>query len=222
MSVAVIIPHGAADGPERTRARHWVAERYESLHGLPVTFAQCPTPEWSKGAAVNPVAATMDAETLVIADADSFVSPEALTSAIGRAESVGWGVVHSTIRRLTREASEVVMAGGKCGRLEKAAYMGVAGGGIVVVTRETYDRVPLDPRFAGWGGEDHAWGLALTVLVGTASRRPLSPLWHLWHPPQPTKKNPTAATRDLVGRYKAARRDPALMAAIVQEVRSAA
>lgn len=219
MGVAVVIPHGAADGPERVRARDWVANRYEVIHGLPVTFAPCPTAEWSKGAAVNPVAAAMDAQTLVVADADSFVSDVALRSAIDRAESHGWAVAHSTIRRLTRAATEVVLAGGQPGKLEKPAYVGVAGGGIVVIRRDVYDRVPLDPRFAGWGGEDHAWGLALSVLVGVASRRPVSPLWHLWHPPQPTKASPSRATRDLVGRYKAARRDPVAMAAIVQEVR---
>jgi hypothetical protein len=161
----------------------------------------------------------MYADVLVIADADSFVSPESLTAAIGQAEAVGWGLAHSTIRRLTRESTEAVLAGGKPGKLEKPAYQGVAGGGIVAVTREVYNQVPLDPRFAGWGGEDHAWGLALTVIVGPTRRRSVSPLWHLWHPPQPSKKNPTTATRDLVGRYKAARRDPAAMAAIVQEVR---
>lgn len=219
MGVAVVIPHGAADGPERVRLRDWVANRYEAVHGLPVTFAECPTAEWSKGAAVTPVVADLDADVVVVADADSFVTPEALAAAIGRAQRHGWAVAHSTIRRLTREATEAVLAGGEPGRLEKPAYVGVAGGGIVAIRRETYDRVPLDPRFRGWGGEDHAWGLALTTLVGPAVRRPVSPLWHLWHPPQPSKAKPSEATRALIARYRKARRDPRLMAELIKEVR---
>ena len=41
--------------------------------------------------------------------------------------------------------------------------------------------IPLDPRFVGWGGEDLAWGYALTTLAGEPWRSD-EPLYHLWHP----------------------------------------
>ena len=218
MSALVVIPHGAADGAERVRARDWVAARYESLHGLPVTFAPCPTPEWSKGAAANPVVAASDADLIVLADADSYVSADALTRAVDHADAHGWGMPHSVVRRLSRQSTEVILAGGDAVKLERAAYPALPGGGIVVLTREAWETVNgMDPRFVGWGGEDAAFGLALSVLVGPVNPRRVSPLLHLWHPPAANCRKPSQHNRDVDAKYKACRRDPSRMADLVRE-----
>lgn len=212
------MPHGAADGPERVKAREWVAARYESLHGLPVAFAPCPTPEWSKGAAANPVVAASDADLIVLADADSYVSDDALTAAIDHADAHGWAMPHSTVRRLSRPSTEVVLAGGTADKLERSPYPALPGGGIVVLTREAWATVNgVDPRFQGWGGEDAAFGLVLSVLVGPVNPRRLSPLTHLWHPPAANCRKPSQRNRDLDARYRACRRNPARMADLVRE-----
>src|SRR5690606_37809457 len=81
----------------------------------------------------------------------------------------GWAVPHRLVYRLSEAATSGVLAGlapSPGMRLVQAPYVGYAGGGITVLPRSTYDQVPLDPRFRGWGQEDESWAHALTVLAG--------------------------------------------------------
>ncbi len=219
--IDVVIGHGLNDGPIRVRAREYVAGLYEA-QGFRVHLAQCPTEEWSKGAAVNPVADQTTSEILILADADSFVAPEHLDRAIGQARVRGWAMPHSTVKRLDRESSDRLIRGmpGRQ-RLERSAYPALPGGGIVIVTRETWDLVGgFDPRFRGWGGEDHAFGLALRCLTGNeVNPRRICPLVHLWHPEAPNCRRPSDNNRVLDKRYRDARSKPDLMAQLVEEAR---
>lgn len=107
---------------------------------------------------------------------------------------------------------------------------------MTVLPRALYERVPLDPRFAGWGQEDGSWADALTALAGPPWRgdhpkQPLHPMWHLWHPPQertfPAGRSASRAIGSAEGlalrqRYRAAARaGPGAMAALLAEARSA-
>jgi hypothetical protein len=89
---------------------------------------------------------------------------------------------------------------------------------MTVLTRETYEQVPLDRRFAGWGQEDESWALALTCLTG-APWRGDAPLWHLWHPPQDraSRRWGSGASRALWARYCQAAADPDAMRALLAE-----
>ncbi len=138
-----------------------------------------------------------------------------------------WAVPHIGISRLTEAATAQVLAGIDPDTLEPEAleeppYRAHPGGGIVVIRRDVYEQVPLDPRFIGWGREDDSWGLALKTLIG----RPVhlrGRLWHLWHPPQPrpTRTHGSDDNEALYQRYRAANHAPARMAALIEEVTSA-
>lgn len=193
---------------------------------------------WCKAAAVEDgmLSSRFDADIVVVHDADCW--SDGLADAVSNvAESLTrrnipqWAIPHGDVHRLTPAATAEVLAGrdphpgmplvphhdGGHTR----PYGGMAGGGIVVLTRDAYEQVPLDPRFLGWGGEDESWGLALTTLLGPPWRGD-APLYHLWHPPEErlNRHVGSAATRALTVRYQYAAKDgPAAMRALVDEAR---
>jgi hypothetical protein len=65
---------------------------------------------------------------------------------------------------------------------------------------------PMDPRFEGWGGEDHAWGDALAAIFPGAKYRSRLNVVHLYHPPQERtdRHNGSAENTALRARYRAA------------------
>lgn len=219
MSISVVIGHGLADDPVRVRVRDWIAEHWRTVHCLPVTLAPCPTIEWSKGAAVNPAIAASDANIVIMADADSWVDEIPMQRAIDHARTNGWAMPHSVVKRITK-ASTADILNGRPGKrqMERGGYPALPGGGIVVARKDAWETVRgLDPRFVGWGGEDHALGLAMRTLVGPVNTRRIAPLWHLWHPPAAKCRKPSQASRDLDARYRGARDKPELMADLVKE-----
>jgi len=220
VSVLVVIPHGRQDDVWRLRAREYVAERYRTIHRLPVILAECPTDVWSKGATANPAIMAADASVVIVADADSYVDDRALVRCITYAESGGWAMPHSMIHRWSVESTKAIYAGGKGTTLEprKSPYPGVPGGGIVVAHVDAWRAVNgFDPRFEQWGGEDYALGVAMKSLVGDVRQRKVSPIWHLWHPPAERKDNVSDDTLALWDRYRRTWRKPADMADLVRE-----
>ncbi len=217
MSVSVVIPYGGTDR-HRERARDWVWERYEALRWQVVQGDADPD-HWVKADAIANGLAYTTGDVLVIADADCW------DPAVARAvELVEHGrpyiIPHQQVWRLDQAATDLVFAGYEPERPKThrnhvdqnhGKHTGVPGGGVTVLPRTAYDECPLDRRFVGWGGEDHAWGYALEALYGPPLR--LSwPCWHLWHPPQPRPQpsgvSGTYASEWLRLEYKAARRDP--------------
>jgi hypothetical protein len=123
-------------------------------------------------------------------------------------DGAAWAVPHGKVHRLTPQATEAVYESGLlAGELEQRPYLGHAGGGIVVLSRELWEQVPIDPRFVGWGREDDAWAKALTTLAGKPWRAD-HPLWHLWHPPQdrPSRTRGSRPTERLWQQYRTADR----------------
>jgi hypothetical protein len=222
-SVSVLVPW-RPDGGHRDRAWKWVRQQYaarfpqwEIVEGWP------PQGPWNKALAVADALRRSQGDILVIADADCW------TDGIGQAVTAvragsGWAVPHGKVRRLTEAATAAVIAGtpptDALGGLAKQPYRGVEGGGLVVLPRHLYERVPLDPRFHGWGSEDRSWGYALTALAGRPWRG-VAPLVHLWHEPAP-RINGYVGSRDgraLEVRYEYALKDgPAAMRALVGEI----
>lgn len=224
MTVSVIVPLNA-DCPVRLRHWAWLRARLDYYHPeFEVIEAPGPTP-WAKGPAIAAGVARAAGDVLVVMDADVLVPRDALSAAVERCAEIPWCVPHGDVHRFT-EASTVALTGlGAVNRptipkrLDRPAHRGVAGGGIVVLRRDTYELVgPPDPRFVGWGGEDTSWRRALDTLAGSHERLG-APMVHLWHPPQPDQLNPGAAARRLARRYKAAWRRPDLMRALVKEGR---
>lgn len=217
MSADIIIPWRDDGTPERTAALGFLASQFVDS-GYPVKLGSH-RGEWCKAKAVQAGIQHSTATITVVHDAD--VWGPGLDEAIQAvADGAPWAIPHRKVHRLTAEATQHVLDGDQSfgGPLAQPAYYGVPGGGIVVLPRETYERVPLDPRFVGWGQQDTSWGLALTCLVGEPYRG-AQPLWHLWHPPQQRKNRRVGSDANwaLYKRYAKAARDPDAMRALIAE-----
>lgn len=188
---------------------------------------------WSKGRALaGYLAGQPPAGVTVVADADVIPWGQGVERTVDAVagELHAWGIPHTALHRLTPDATrrltDIGLAPGESPtRLPtcERPYTGVEGGGIVVVRNEVLERVPLDPRFEGWGGEDQAWALALRAIAGRPWRD-TDPLIHLWHPPQPrrSRKRGSRESQALYRRYVTNRRDPEAMRALLDEAKEAA
>lgn len=228
MRIEVIIPW--RDGCEhRRRALTWALDAYARVFpGWQVTVAEHHSGPWVKALAVMPAVAASSAEVIVVADADVWLDRaldrlhQAVEAVTGEA---AWAVPHGKVHRLTPEATSAVYGGRWPGErdadaLSEPAYYGVAAGGLLVLPRAVALDTPLDPRFEGWGGEDHAWGYALGALWGRPWRSSSTPLWHLWHPTPErlSRMVGSHASENLRRRYRDARVQAAEMRRVVAEV----
>lgn len=107
-------------------------------------------PVWVKAKAIERALEQTDSDILILADADVW------TDGIGEAVDAvragePYAIPHHRVWRLTEEATENVLAGRPDDRTVQIPYPGVAGGGIMVTTREVIRSIPLDGRFFGWG-----------------------------------------------------------------------
>lgn len=221
MSVLIVIPwRGGCE--HRERALSWVLGKWHNL-GFEPMVVELPEGPWRK-ADVMPCIAASQYRTVVVADAD--VWSDGITEAILEVEcGRAWAIPHLHVRRLTEKSTLNVLAGDNpdelgTNLLAEQPYVGIAGGGLVVLRHDVALDVPLDPRFEGWGGEDHSWGYALETLYGTPWRGTKS-LTHFWHPPQPraSRKVGNATSEALRRRYRDARGDPQAMRRIIEECR---
>lgn len=221
LTVSVVVPW-RPDGGHRDAAWQYLAWRWTRTHPhWQIVTGAAPDGPWCKAAAVAAALPGATGDVLVIADADVWCDGvDQAVSAV--ANGAGWAVPHDLVHRLTEDATAAVRAGGPLrGPSVERPYRGYAGGGMTVLDRETYQQVPLDPRFAGWGQEDEAWALALGCLAGAAWRGS-APLWHLWHPPQArtSRRWGSDASRALWARYRIAATDPAAMRVLLDEGRT--
>ncbi|MCK9921599.1 galactosyltransferase-related protein [Frankia sp. AgPm24] len=222
------------DGADRDRIWSWLADRWRTTHpGWELRVGEYPASAgpWRKSAAVRAALTGCTARVLVIADADVWVTPtDVLAQAVTlAADGAPWVMPHRQVRRLSPETTARVLAGEPVeqagatrGALAERPYVGMRGGGLLVIRADAWEQVGgFDPRFAGWGGEDEALGLAADALLGQGVRLP-GVLWHLWHPPAPRLSRTVGSkpSRRLVARYQTARRDPAAMARLVDEWRA--
>ena len=221
--VQIVVPFGG-DDPQRLRILDWIVARYRRLHpGWPVTVTGCDG-DWSKGRAVNSVAASLDAEVTIFADADSYVTPDALHAAVDRVADLGWSMPHGSVRRIAQADTLRILDGEDVPDPAPHARTNPAlpGGGIVVLDRRARGilrNVIFDPRFVGWGYEDRTLSLLMGHLLGHYPTRQIpAQLWHLWHPPAPNHHAPSKPNRLLYRRYRDARLDRDALTAILEEV----
>lgn len=220
MTVSVIVPYRS--GCEwRARAWDYVRRRYQQHHPEWDLIEGSCEGEWSKGAAVADALGHTDSSVLVLADADSYTDPATMRQAVDRVHETGWVVPHFKVFRLGIHGTNRVYRGDPVhfGHTIRAAYVGLPGGGITVITRDAYEAVGgIDPRFLGWGGEDISFGWALDALIGPPLRLE-GDLWHLWHPHPAPRLRGSPESEALVARYTAARGEPLQMQALIEEVR---
>lgn len=208
VSVCVVVPL-RTDDPDRLAASRWVRDWYRRhFPSWRWVEADC-TGAWNKPRALNETIAGLDCDQLVVTDADLYIAPGRLATAV----AVGpWCVPHGRVYRLTRDATLEVYAGSHPAGLPTLMnpYRSVAGGGLFTISRRAWDDVGgMDPTFTGWGCEDQAFAVAADTIVGEHVRLP-GPLWHLYHPPGRRKQDPTfRANRARLRRYRRAAGDPA-------------
>jgi hypothetical protein len=212
-AVSVLVPYRGDGGGPRDQGWayvfRWWTERHPGYRIIVGTDSG--EGPWCKATAVaNALSLTDPGDILVIADAD--VMSDGVGDAVA-AITTGpstWAVPHTRVNRLTPDTTQALYRGATLpeqppfrrhmpnerprGSSPEVAetYTGLIGGGLVVLPRALYERVPLDPRFLGWGQEDISWGYALRVIAGEPWRSRES-LWHLHHPPQDRPKRGTLA-----------------------------
>lgn len=220
-NVAVIVPWRETD---EHRAAAWahIQRRWWTAHSdWPLIEGRPPDGPWVKGLAVADGLGRTDADIIVVADADVWCDGVDLAVNAVTSTDATWAIPHWWVRRLTAAATGNILTGGPLGgHLVRRPYVGFAGGGITVITRDLLKRAPLDPRFVGWGQEDQAAALAWRTLGGNPWRG-AADLWHLWHPPQPrwAIQWGSPASQALWRRYRAAVDHPDQMAALVAETK---
>jgi hypothetical protein len=190
--------------------------------GMPVVVGRHDDGAWVKALAVDDALAQTDASVLVVHDAD--VLADGLMAAVEAVEGgAPWAVPHRGVHRLTADSTRHFTHGVRLEHLllDERAYLGVEGGGVVVLRRDVYEACPLDRRFVGWGSEDESWGFALRTLFGPPVRV-ASPLVHFWHPPQPrvTRSYGSGASLLLRKSYARAHGQPDVMRSLIEEGRS--
>lgn len=217
--VTVIVPWRPGC-PHRERAWEWVRAQYARWHpGWHVVEAPAPAAGvWCKATAAHPAIRSAPSGVVVVADADVWCDRIDAAVLAVTAGAAAWAIPHRLVHRLTQAATDALIAGAAAEETCQRPYTGLEGGGIVVAHRDTLIDVPLDPRFTGWGQEDLSWAMALHTLHGPAWRG-TADLIHLWHPPQDrlSRKIGSIAGQQLHRRYVKARRDPALMRALLEE-----
>lgn len=191
MTVSVLVPWRSTS-PDRAEAFAYAVGWWRREHpDWEVVAGTCPDGPWVKALAVGAALEIAGGDVLVVADADVLVP--GVAQAVHQVEhGAPWAIPHTRVHRLGQAASQHLYATGELPTTATptrrtppgvhASYNGVDGGGCVVLSRAMYDRVPLDPRFTGWGQEDQAWARGLDVVAGPPWRSP-HPLWHLWHEP---------------------------------------
>ena len=187
---AVLIPFASTD-PDRlanlATIQAWYAHAFPGVPQI-VSDDGGGRAGWTKAYAIQRAIDQTSADVFIVADSDCLCEttvPAALAVLSGEYQ---WAFPHTQIRRLTEASTAEVRAGAaphlgmEC---EHPPYAGVAGGGIVVVTRDAWETAPMDPRFKVTHGEDVAWARALAYLCGKPwyPNRSKSPLYHLYHPP---------------------------------------
>lgn len=189
--VSVLVPWKPDGGP-RDRAWEWIRDRYAAVHPeYEVVVGQCSGPEWRKGEAVADALSRATGWTLVIADADCIVAPPALRDAVAITETqpeVGWVIPHRNVLRIDDAPTREIVAGPPTRAdfaelpLQRKAYEGYAGGGMLVIERSRYEAAGGIPTvFRGWGAEDEALAVILDTLIGPHARLEHD-LVHLYHP----------------------------------------
>lgn len=219
MNVDILMPIATFGCEWRERAYRYTVDHYRRSHPTWHLIIGTSDIPWSKGAAIANAFDISEADMLVLADADSFVDRDVLCAAVAAARADGWAMPHAMVHRLSQRATEAVYAGApvNLADLDRGAYRGVKGGGIVAITRDAYETVGgIDPRFEGWGGEDLSLAYALDTLVTTGARMG-GDLIHLWHPhPAPNLRGSPEA-EVLVDRYLKARHKPDVIRALIAE-----
>ena len=203
--ISIIIPFRCPD-PTHPRARNviWLKKYWKAqLPGAEIIMGEDPdlNVPFSKCVAINNGVAKSKGDVLVLIDADGYMAINDLLACVEEirlARKKGhklWFVPYRKFYRLTQAASELILASDPQhpvefptppnedhyykGEPDKGHWYGAM---CQIMPREAFDAVGgWDPRFRGWGGEDHAAMRAMDTLWAPHKTMP-SQILHIWHP----------------------------------------
>lgn len=207
MGVHVAVPV-APSGPERDRLHRWViAEwlRYRDRLGWTVCYAADraireegetrTTDEFNHAKAINNAVRAFgafdgrDDDVLLIADADTFPTPESLLPRILAAREGRWSCpdryvnLNATTTDRILEDTVGFEEGTTVAEMARSYEWqgGASWAGVVVIRRDQFEAVGgYDERFDGWSADDVAFAMTVETLVRPVTR--MGTVYHLWHP----------------------------------------
>lgn len=223
--------------------RHWQHE----LPSAEIVIGEDDGQPFSKTCAVNNAFQRSNpaCDVIVMIDADCYIDCQVIVQCAARIrEARTWGeplwfVPYRHLYRLTGEATASLVASDPrhprefttphnpfdVGSSEELAAIGHRFGALIqIFPREAFLAVGgMDPRFRGWGGEDVTMVRVLDTLYGVHETTPNEVLT-LWHTALGNVflrkwcgQNNVGANDRLSIRYRATRRDPLRMKAVIRE-----
>lgn len=202
--IVILIPWR---GGEERREWLWdICRPWLERFGWPIYTGDSVGP-WARAAAVNAAsAAAGDWDLALVADCDTIPDPGSIYRAMDWIRSTGGAArPHAERWMLTKEGSLLAAQRGPGAIKPKHLGKLYPGGGLLVITREAWDKVGgFDEDFIGWGYEDSAMTMSLMKL-GLWERLP-GEAWHLWHSGEQNKPR-----RESMNRYRALLKENAEM-----------
>ena len=258
--ISLLVPFHCPDqGSHRAKSWRWLEQYWkEQLPGAEIIIGEDPTvwlhpkTPFSKSIAVNDAASKAKGDIFCIVDADGYISADAILHCAMEIREARkqkrklWFIPYRHFFRLTEEASQLILQSDPSNpyvfsmppppealqRTTGAQQGHWFGAGIQIMPREAFEEVGgWDPRFRGWGGEDHAAMRAMDTLYWRHQTLHQQFL-HIWHPMlSPTgagvwvdwkqrmweNQENAGANDGLSGRYYHAQNDPILMRKLVNE-----
>lgn len=185
--VSIIIPHGPDNG-QRDVVFKWIMEFYKvTMPNVEICIGELSdNKDFSKARAVNMAARKATKDIFVIADGDIIYNPAILESSAKLLNKYPWILPVNKALDLTKESTEKLL-----NEIPKwpipievssSERTQVGSGLLNVLPRKHFETVGgFDERFVGWGGEDDAFTISMSILCGSPQRLDFT-VNHMWHP----------------------------------------
>ncbi len=186
--ISVLVPY-RPDGGHRDRAWDWVSRRWAALFPdaevIVATDDGGENPgQFNHPQAINRAAAQACGDVLIVADADTAFDGHLVAEAADViADGAPW-VLPQDYLRLTEAASLDLLEQDPATEIGpiSAEWKGATVSGIVIVSRDSFERVGgYDERIAWWGADDVCFAASMSTMCGEPVRLP-GAAYHLWHP----------------------------------------
>lgn len=185
--ISVLIPYGPDNG-HRDVVFRWIKEFYETaMPEVELCLGQLPdNKRFSRSKAINLASEQATRDIFVIADGDIIYAPSVIVNSVKQLDKYTWILPVQKALDLTKESTEKLLQTKPEWpipiEVDATERKQVGAGLLNVVRRWHFNAVGgFDERFAGWGGEDDAFSIAMTIMCGP-SKRLDSTVCHLWHP----------------------------------------
>lgn len=200
--ITLLVPF-RTDGVQRTNVWEWLHAYWENeLPGAEIVMGPDEHVPFCKTAAVNKAFRASHGDIVVVLDADCYLPGRVVLDCARRirvARRRGrklWFVPYRHFYRMTESATEDILESDPAYPLRvpspppswmvedpiNSNYGHWFGALILVMPRGAFEAAGgMDERFAGWGGEDVSFMIAVDTLY-TPHRTTGNSVFHLWHP----------------------------------------